>query len=53
MQDLAEFEIDEVSGGMRWEGNRESTNVIDCRSGECYDYSGTPMTRNGEYAFDP
>lgn len=53
MRTLTEEELEQVAGGMRWEGNRTSENVIDCRSGSCYDTRGIPMTQTGEYAFDP
>lgn len=31
MQFLSDTEIENVSGGMQWEGGRQSANVIDCR----------------------
>lgn len=33
MEELTDTEIEFVSGGVNWEGNRQSDNVIDCRSG--------------------
>jgi hypothetical protein len=33
MQIMTEEEIKLVSGGMKWEGNRQSDNVLDFRSG--------------------
>ncbi|WP_211471512.1 hypothetical protein [Collimonas humicola] len=33
MKVLTEEQVNLVSGGMKWDGNRQSTNVIDFRSG--------------------
>lgn len=33
MEPLNAQEVELVSGGMKWEGNRESINVVDCRLG--------------------
>ena len=45
MQILNTTEVEMVSGGLKWEGNRESTNVIDCRGLTCETSTGTDWGR--------
>lgn len=55
MRTLNEEEIEVVSGGLQWEGQPESPNVIDCRTGSCYVYTtGVPYggTTGGFSRFD-
>jgi hypothetical protein len=53
LNELSLLEIDEVSGGFIWQGAEMSMNVVDCRSGSCWDMNGIPMTQDAAYAFDP
>jgi len=43
MQELTAIEVGAVSGGMRWEGNRMSENVIDRRGFFSRDTNGDIM----------